>query len=116
MNLRTMAESDNEIILEDATTGFGTPIKLTDLEGVVYEVTGQYHRIGVDIDPETGLLVPGKKSAISVRAMRFNPQNLPDEGWGVEVTDIIGNLIKGKIAFAMADLTAGRITATLKRG
>lgn len=116
MNLRELAEADNAIILEDAVNGFGVAIKLTDLVGVVYEVTGQYHRIGVDIDPETGLLVPGNKSAVTVRASRFPADNLPNEGWMVETTDITGAAVKARIAFAMADRTSGRISATLKKG
>jgi len=116
MNLRAQAEADTAFLLEDATTGFGVAITLTDLAGTVYQVAGQYHRIGVDIDPETGLLVPGKKSAITVRASRFAADNLPDEGWLVETTDITGAAVKGRIAFAMPDLTSGRISATLKKG
>jgi hypothetical protein len=98
-----------------ATVQSTTTAGVDRLPDVVYNVTGQYHRVGVDIDPETGQLIAGKKSAITVRASRFNAAKLPDEGWHVKVTDILGTIVRGRIAFAMADLTAGRITATLKR-
>jgi hypothetical protein len=83
---------------------------------VVYDLKGQYHRIGVEIDPETGLIVAGKKSAVTVRASRFPANDLPDEGWLVESVDIIGTTVKARVAYVMPDLTAGRITAILKKG
>lgn len=81
----------------------------------VYSVKGQVHRVGVDIDPETGLIVPGKKTAITVRLSRFPTNNVPEDGWAVETTDITGSTIKGKISYPLIDFTAGRITFILKR-
>lgn len=115
MNLRDQAELDNSFLVEDSVSGFGSAIKLTDLQGVVYNVTGIYNRIGVDIDPETGLLVAGKKSTITVRASNFSADNLPNDGWTVETLDIMGKMVNARISFVMPDLTAGRITAILKR-
>lgn len=113
MNLRALAEADNAAILEDDVAGFAVGIRLTDTEGRVYQVKGQYHRVGVDIDPETGLLVPGNKSAVTVRLSSVAA--LPDSDWLIETTDITGTAVKGRAAFVMLDRTAGRATIIFKR-
>lgn len=110
MNLRELAEADNAIILEDDVSGFGHPIRLTDLEGNVYQVTGQYTRKGVDVDPDTGLLVPGSSSAVTVRLSRFSADRLPAAGWIVETTDSTGAQVMGKVKHPLLDRTAGRAT------
>ncbi len=88
MNLRELAEADNAIIVEDDVSGFGVAIMLTDPAGPVHQVKGQFSRVGVDIDPETGLLVAGNKSAVTVR---------------------------GRASSVMLDRTAGRATIIMKR-
>lgn len=118
MNLLTLAEADNAIILEDDINGFATAIKLTDRTTPipnVYNVKGQYMRIGVDIDPETGLLIQGQKSAVTVRLSRFSLANLPDNDWIIEATDITGTLVKGYATNVMLDRTAGRATILFKK-
>jgi len=114
-NLLTQMEQALAYTLEDTVNGFGKPMVFTDLEGVTYEVAGQYHRIGQEIDPETGLIVAGSKSAVTVRASRFTADNLPDEGWLVQTTDSMGTAIQAKIAYRMRDLTIGMVTCILKR-
>jgi hypothetical protein len=81
----------------------------------VYTVKGQYHRVGVDIDPETGMLVAGYKSAVTVRLSRFPLSALPDNDWLIETTDITGAAVKGKATNVMLDRTAGRVTMLFKR-
>jgi hypothetical protein len=115
MSLRELAEADNAIILEDAVSGFGVAITLTDLDGNVYSVTGQYTRVGIDIDPETGLLVPGNKSAVTVRLLSLGAGILPDDGWMIETTDITGAVVKGKATAVMLDRTAGRATMIMRK-
>jgi hypothetical protein len=114
VSLRELAEADNAIILEDAASGFGVAITLTDQAGNVYQVVGQYHRTGVDIDPETGLLVPGNKSAVTVRLTSLCGA-LPDDGWLIETTDITGAAVKGKATAVMLDRTAGRATMVMRK-
>ena len=82
---------------------------------VVYNLTGQYHRVGVDIDPETGQLVQGNKSAVTVRLSSIEGGALPVEGWTVETTDITGATVRGKASVVMLDRTAGRATIIFKR-
>jgi len=82
---------------------------------IVYNVKGQYNRIGVDIDPETGMLVAGNKSAVTVRLSRFTNGRYPENGWSIEATDITGTLVKGKVLHPMLDRTSGRVTLLFKR-
>ena len=66
MSLREQAEKDLSITLEDDVNGFGTAITLND--GVNEEtVNGQFHRIGQEIDPDTGAIVSGNHAAATVR-------------------------------------------------
>lgn len=115
MNLNELAEADNAIILEDAETGFGKCITLTDLDGAVYRVNGQYIRRGVEVDMDTGLMVPGNSSAVTVRLSSLGPGVLPDEGWMIETSDITGAALKGKASHVLLDRTAGRATLLFKR-
>jgi hypothetical protein len=114
MNLREQAEADNAFLLEDSVAGFGVEITLTDLDGNVYQVVGQYSRVGVDIDPETGLLVPGNKSSATVRLASLRGA-LPEEGWLVETKDITGAMVRGRATSVMLDRTAGRATMIMRK-
>ena len=115
MNLYELAEADNAYILEDSENGFARMIKITDTGRVptTYTVYGQAIRVGVDIDLDTGNMVPGNKTALTVRLSSLGV--LPDEDWTVEFTDITGTLVKGKVSYVMLDRTAGRVTMIMKR-
>jgi hypothetical protein len=114
MSLRELAEADNLLMVEDDIMGFAVGIKLTSPEGTVYLVKGLVNRKGVDIDPETGLLVPGSCTGITVRLSSLGGA-LPDDGWIVETTDIAGDTVKGKAMAVMLDRTAGRATMVLRK-
>ena len=117
MSLQALAYADNKYILENAS-GFTGPVKLTDLATPtphVYNLTGFNLRIGVDVDPETGLLVQGNKTAISVHLSNFSLSNLPDADWPVEATDITGALVKGKATNVMLDRSLGFATILFKK-
>ncbi len=93
---------------------------------VVYEVAGQYNRIGVDIDPETGLLIAGKKSAITVRLSSIGatidpetgeriPGNVePKTNWIIQTTDITGAPVKARASIVMIDRSLGMATILFK--
>lgn len=118
MNMRELGEADNELLLEDDVSGFGVAITLTDTATPtpnVYQVKGQYHRVGVDIDPATGLQVAGNKSSVTVRMSRFPLGALPDNDWTIETTDITGAAVKGKATHVMLDRTAGRVTIIMRK-
>ena len=114
MNLRELAESDLATTLEDSEFGFGTTIVLTEPDGTVHTVHGQYTRIGVENDPETGLQVVGQKSAVTVRLSSLCG-SLPADGWLIEVKDITGQTVKGKASMTMLDRTLGIATMILRR-
>ena len=115
MNLLQQAEADNAMLLEDDVSGFGRPITLTDLVTPtpnVYQCNGQVTRIGVVMDPSTGLPVPGNTCAITMRLSALGV--LPAEGWGVETTDITGETVTGKLVSVLPDRTSGRVTAMVR--
>lgn len=117
MNLRDQAEADNDFLIEDDVDGFGVPVTLTPNSGDLTPIVckGQYHRIGVDIDPGTGLLVQGNKSAVTIRTSRLAGR-VPAEGWTVATTDISGAAVTGKIpkSAVLPDRTLGRTTILFK--
>jgi hypothetical protein len=113
VTLREQAEADQEILLENEND-FGVPVKITDNDYNVYNVIGIYHRIGVEIDPETGLLVPGSQSRITVRLSSLGGI-IPFEDWKIEVKDITGTTVTGYIASVMLDRTLGRVTMILSQ-
>jgi len=108
----------SDLTLVTAQAGItGATVTDTTTEGAApaIVVKGQYHRVGVDVDPETGLLVPGNKSAVTVRLSRFSSGDLPDEGWTIETTDVTGAAVVGKANHVMLDRTAGRATIIMRR-
>jgi hypothetical protein len=108
--LLDQAEADNAMILEDDVSGFGRAVTLTDnaTPANVYQAKGQVTRVGVAIDPGTGLQVPGNTCAITLRLSSLGV--LPQEDWSVETTDITGAVVAGKVKNVMLDRTAGRVT------
>jgi hypothetical protein len=116
MNLLDQAEADNAMLLEDDVSGFGRAITLTDLATPtpnVYQLKGQVTRVGVAMEPSTGLPVPGNTCSITVRLSALGGA-LPAEGWTMETTDITGVAIVGKLTNVMLDRTAGRVTAMVR--
>lgn len=116
MNLREQAEADNAFMLEDSDTGFGVEIILTDSDSYLtsYTVKGQYHRVGVTIDPDTGLPILGNKSAVTIRLSSLGAGILPETGWTVQTTDITGETVNGIVDKVALDRTAGRATLILR--
>ncbi len=111
MNLLEQAEADNAMLLEDDVSGFGRPVTLSDNASPtpnVYQAKGQVTRVGVQIDPGTGLQMPGNTCAVTLRLSSLGV--LPVEGWSVETTDITGETVTGKVQNVMLDRTAGRVT------
>ncbi len=116
MNLREQAEADNAIILEDDVAGFGVEITFTNPDDAEETVTvkGQFTRISVEVDPETGLMVQGSTSEFTVRLSSLG-EVIPKEDWEVKSTDITGAAFVGYCQAPMPDYTSGRLTV-LARG
>ena len=118
MNLRTMAEADNRIILEDDVSGFGWPITYTEPSadgGAVHQVKGQYHRIGVDTNELGGVMMGQDKSVVTMRISSLGVD--PKKGGRIDTTDIMGTAVAGLVtneglSFIRA---AGRVTIVFKR-
>ena len=49
-----------------ATSGFAVPIVLTDPEGTEHEISGIAADIGLTIDPDTGVMVHGRKATVAI--------------------------------------------------
>ena len=118
MNLRQQAEANLAFALEDDVSGFGWPVTLTETVaegGAVHSLKGQVHRIGVDVDPATGLLIAGNKSAVTVRLSSIGKD--PAKGWRVATTDITGTAMAGVVVEngIMLDKALGMATLVFKR-
>lgn len=112
MNLSELAESDNSFLVEDDTMGFADTLIFRSPEGAEYTVKGLYNSVGVDIDPETGALVPGTKVAVTARLSSL--PELPDDKWKVEVQRGGVTICTGYVTHALPDRTAGRVTCLLR--
>ena len=124
MNLRELAEQDLGMILEDADTGFGWSIVLTDPDGVSASLIGQSQDISLAVDPDTGMLVSGRTATValrisSLRAAGFatNPKNVPEQNrkpWVVGFRDINGVPCLFKVMKSNPDVMLGIITCVLE--
>ena len=109
MNIRELAEKDLQATLEDKVSGFAVDVELTNLQGEKQIVQSQYHRVSVDIDPETGLQVKAKKSSVTVR--NSSVLGIIQKGWKVSIWDINNKHIQGTVAMApIPDNTLGITT------
>ena len=124
MNLRAKAEADLGVILENASTGFGYPITLTDPTGLSKDLTGFSNDIGFLIDTDTGLAISGRRASIALRISTLTTQgftSLPKgaqgealKPWVVNFDDINGNPFTFKVSDAQPDRGLGIITCTLE--
>ena len=123
MNLLQQAEADNAMLLEDSVSGFSRAVTLNDGATPtphIYNVKGQVTRVGVTIDPNSGLPIPGNTCAVTLRISTLMAAavllglsasaGIPAEGWGVSTTDSTGATVAGKVKNVQLDRTAGRVT------
>jgi hypothetical protein len=66
MGLRAQAAIDAKAILEDSASGFGWPLTLTSPAGVVSMHTGFATDVAESVDPETGMLVTGRRASVAI--------------------------------------------------
>jgi hypothetical protein len=123
MGLRTLAEQDLGLILEDATTGFGWPISVTDPAGTVGALTGFSDDIAQIIDPDTGQAVSGRLASVALRISSLTtagltlPRGIADAGskpWLVTFDDINGNAYTFKVSQSNPDRALGLVTLLLE--
>jgi hypothetical protein len=123
MGLRDLAEADLGRILEDAETGFGYPITLTDPAGSVLALTGFSNDIAQVIDPDTGQVVSGRLASVALRISTITAAGLglprgiansSSKPWIVDFNDLLGNPHKFKVFQSNPDRTIGMITLILE--
>lgn len=124
MSLREQAERDLGAILEDAATGFGWPITLTDPAGLSDDtLVGFSDDISQTIDPDTGQLVSGRLASVALRISTLVlagfalPRGVADntsKPWTVAFNDINGNAYLFKVRQANPDRALGMITCILE--
>lgn len=125
MGLRTLAEQDLGLILEDDVTGFGWPISITAPDLTVRPLTGFSDDIAQVIDPETGQAVSGRLASVAIRisslAVAFPTQGLPVgiadktvKPWLVSFDDINGNPHTFKVAQSNPDRALGLLSLLLE--
>jgi len=125
MNLRELAEQDLGRIVENADTGFGWAITLTDPAGFSSSgpLTGLSDDIAQVIDPETGQAVSGRLASVALRISTLMvegytmPKGIADSSkkpWLVEFEDINGNPYKFKITESNPDRALGLVTCLLE--
>ena len=117
MKLLDLVEADNAFLLEDTVDGFGrsasfqAPTVAPDPAPDPIVVGVQYIRIGVKMDPTTGLTVAGDTAHITARISSLGA-TMPTDGWTVTVTDSTGtaNTYKIEKGKTMQDRVLGRVT------
>lgn len=122
MSLRTLAESDLAVTLEDREAGFGWPITVTDPDGLSGSLTGSSTDIAQVIDPDTGEAVSGRLATVTIRMSSLFAQGLALpvgiadttlKPWLVSFDDINGTAHTFKVVQSNPDRTLGQITCIL---
>lgn len=68
MNLLQRAKNDlNKILSSD----FAQEIEIKSPAGIIYNATGNYMQVALDIDPETGTPVSGSRASVSIPLEQF---------------------------------------------
>jgi len=121
-NMRTVAESDLAITLEDAVNGFGWPIAVTDPDGNTANVNGQSGDIAELIDPDTGQAVSGRLAHVAIRISSLAAAGLgipvgvaesSRKPWLFDFTDINGHDFTLEVRRSLPDRTLGIVTCIL---
>lgn len=124
MSLRTIAETDLSVMLEDSVYGFGWPITVTDPNSVTKSLTGFSNDISQIIDPDTGQAVSGRLATVALRIASLVSAgfaNLPrgvadstSKPWLMVFTDINLNSFTFKVSKSDPDRALGIIICTLE--
>lgn len=123
MGLRATAEADLAFILEDADTGFGWSISVTNPAGTTADLTGFSNDIAQLIDPDTGQAVSGRLASAVLRISSLTaagldlPVGIADSAskpWLVAFNDINGNAHMFKVAQSNPDRALGTVSLILE--
>lgn len=123
MGLRDLAEQDLGGILEDADSGFGWPITLTNPAGLTAPLVGFSDDISQAVDPDTGLIVSSRMASVALRlsslyaagfAMPRGVTSRDSLPWVVTFDDINGVPYTFKIRETAPDRTLGLVVCMLE--
>ena len=123
MSLRDTAAADLLLIIQDANSGFGWPIAITNPEGVTVTLVGYSTDVGQTIDPETGVPVTGRRASVALPIATLTalgmglPRAIADAAskpWVVRFQDIHGTTQTFKVQEAMPDRALGIVTCMLE--
>ena len=127
MGLRSIAEQDLAVVLEDATTGFGWAITLTDPAGASKALVGHSSDISQVIDPDTGAAISGRLASAVLRLSSISdadpgpalaiPVGIADTSqkpWLVQFDDINGNSYTFKVKTSDPDRALGVVVLILE--
>lgn len=123
MSLRQRATEDNRRFLEDSVAGFGWPVTITDPAGKSANLTGFTNDIHASFDPETGVLVSGRKVSVVLHQVALAdaglciPVGVHDDSrkpWLVSFPDTNGNEQVFKISDALPDDAASLVACLLE--
>jgi hypothetical protein len=123
VSLYDRARLDSARIL-NSPQGFTVPVVLTSPTNVEYSLRGFFIDVNLDIDPQTGLPIVGRKAAITVSVYDANgEEQLVDENpadtagrWLATFTNTVGETVTYSCAEKpMYDRTLGQITLLLKK-
>lgn len=124
MGLRSLAEADLGLILEDQAFGFGWPIVLQNPAGVQsVGLVGYSDDISQTIDPDTGQLVSGRLASVALRtstliaqgfAMPYGVADTAAKPWVVRFDDINGTPYTYKVRQTNPDRALGLVVCILE--
>lgn len=78
MNLRLQAAADLQAILSDTASGFARAITVTPPTGAPVALTGLWTDVGMAIDPNTGMMVTGRKASVALSRAALRTAGLAD--------------------------------------
>lgn len=118
MSLRDMAALDSAMIVEDVDD-FASEIVLIAPDTTRHVLHGLFNRVGVMLDPDTGLKIHGNSSTATVSLASLATEGvtvemLEQDNWQIEATDITGATVSGLVSAALKDRTLGRVTMSIR--
>ena len=122
MSLRARAAADNTRIIE-SSNGFGWHVVLTSPDGISISLVGLTNDISQKIDPETGMMVVGRKASVTLSSATLSasgvgiPRGESDSSrkpWSVRFADIRGVEQLFKVSQVIPDRTFGNVVCMLE--
>lgn len=119
MGLREQAALDARAILEDASSGFGWAFTLTSPAGVTTGHVGFTSDVAMNIDPETGIAVTGRKASVAVAlgSLTVLPEAVSErerKPWRVTFASPNGSIGTWKVVEVLPDRAVGIVVLLLE--